>query len=225
MAPNRRMPNDAAGFASRYGPLSCSHHRGFRRWASTRPVSRPSRQPAIGLPGNYPDRTHTGRRRRASAQAMIAGQSPANALGARNFGLNRLRTLTARVSLKRGGSWRPPASPPARSCGPTAACPDFSPRDRPQGRESARTAALVSISTTRCVQPTEVASCSRYGVTMLKFGSGGSSTARIDGSASASPVTSMPGESVSPAAKANSRSLFASFSVALAVVSSAGTLR
>ena len=114
-----------------------------------------------------------------------------------NSGLNSLRTLTARaarVSLKRGGSWRPPASPPARSCGPTAACPDFSPRDRPQGRESARTAALVSISTTRCVQPTEVASCSRYGVTMLKFGSAGSSTARIDGSASASPVTSMPSD-------------------------------
>ena len=39
--------------------------KGFRRWASTRPVSRPSRQPATGPPGSYPDRTHTGRRRRA----------------------------------------------------------------------------------------------------------------------------------------------------------------
>src|SRR4051812_32991465 len=38
---------------------------GLRRWASTRPVSRPSRQPATGPPGSYPDRTHTGRRRRA----------------------------------------------------------------------------------------------------------------------------------------------------------------
>ena len=38
---------------------------GLRRWASTRPVSRPGRQPATGPPGSYPDRTHTGRRRRA----------------------------------------------------------------------------------------------------------------------------------------------------------------
>src|SRR5918995_5829041 len=72
----RRRPNDAAGFASRYGPLSCSPQRGFRRWASTRPVSRPSRQPATGPPGSYPDRTHTGRRRRASDQVTTAGRSP-----------------------------------------------------------------------------------------------------------------------------------------------------
>jgi len=50
--------------------------KGFRRWASARPVSRPDRQPATGLPGDYPDRTHTGRRRRASDQVMTAGQSP-----------------------------------------------------------------------------------------------------------------------------------------------------
>jgi hypothetical protein len=42
----------------------------------TRHVSRPNRQPATGLPGDYPDRTYTGRRRRASDQAMIAGQPP-----------------------------------------------------------------------------------------------------------------------------------------------------
>ena len=41
---------------------------GFRRWASTRPVSRPSRQPATGPPGGYPDRTLTGWRRRACDQ-------------------------------------------------------------------------------------------------------------------------------------------------------------
>ncbi len=41
--------------------------KGFRRWASTRPVSRPSRQPATGPPGSYPDGTHTRWRRRASA--------------------------------------------------------------------------------------------------------------------------------------------------------------
>jgi hypothetical protein len=58
------------------GPLSCSHHRGFRRWASARPVSRPHRQPATGLPGDYPGRTFTGWRRRASDQVITAGQSP-----------------------------------------------------------------------------------------------------------------------------------------------------
>src|SRR5512132_4391357 len=60
----------------RYGPLSCSPQRGFRRWASTRTVSGPSRQPATGPPGSYPDRTHTGRRRPASDQVMTAGQPP-----------------------------------------------------------------------------------------------------------------------------------------------------
>ena len=39
--------------------------KGFRRWASTRPVSRPSRQPATGPPGSYPDGTHTRWQRRA----------------------------------------------------------------------------------------------------------------------------------------------------------------
>jgi hypothetical protein len=48
---------------------SVAPHQGFRRWASTRPVSRPGRQPATGPPGSYPDRTHTGRRRRACDQA------------------------------------------------------------------------------------------------------------------------------------------------------------
>src|SRR3954447_23045026 len=38
---------------------------GFRHWASTPPVSRRSRQSATGPPGSYPDRTHTGKRRRA----------------------------------------------------------------------------------------------------------------------------------------------------------------
>jgi len=66
----------------RYGPLSCFPSQGFRRWAPTRPVSRPDRQPATGLPGDYPDRTHTGRRRQASDQVMIAGQPPPWSLGA-----------------------------------------------------------------------------------------------------------------------------------------------
>src|SRR3954452_21239695 len=38
---------------------------GFRHWAWTPPVSRRSRQSATGPPGGYPDRTHTGKRRRA----------------------------------------------------------------------------------------------------------------------------------------------------------------
>ena len=72
--------------------------KGFRRWAPARPVSRPDRQPATGLPGDYPDRTFTGRRRQASDQVMIAGQSPPDALGARNFGL-----------VLDGRRWLPPA--------------------------------------------------------------------------------------------------------------------
>jgi hypothetical protein len=46
------------------------------------PVSRPDRQPATRLPGNYPDRTSTGRRQRASDQVMIAGRSPPRSLDA-----------------------------------------------------------------------------------------------------------------------------------------------
>jgi hypothetical protein len=60
-----RLSNDAAGFTSCYGTHRRSPIQGFRRWAPTRPVSRPSRQPATGPPGSYPDRTSTGRRRRA----------------------------------------------------------------------------------------------------------------------------------------------------------------
>jgi hypothetical protein len=63
---------------NRYGPLICFPHRGFRHWAPTRPVSRPSRQPATGPPDSYPDRTHTGKQRRASDQDTTAGRSPLN---------------------------------------------------------------------------------------------------------------------------------------------------
>ena len=50
--------------------------KGFRRWASTRPVSRPSRQPATGPPDSYPDRTHTGKRRRALRPKITYTWSP-----------------------------------------------------------------------------------------------------------------------------------------------------
>ena len=39
--------------------------KGFRHRAPARPVSRPDRRSATGPPGSYPDRTFTGRRRRA----------------------------------------------------------------------------------------------------------------------------------------------------------------
>jgi hypothetical protein len=67
--------NDAAGFASCYGPHRRSPIQGFRRWAPAPPVSRPNRQPATGPPGSYPDRTSTGRRRRAYEQQDSAATS------------------------------------------------------------------------------------------------------------------------------------------------------
>ena len=42
----------------------------------------PSRQPATGPPGSYPDRTHTGRRRRACRWITIITSSTSNRLGA-----------------------------------------------------------------------------------------------------------------------------------------------
>ena len=42
--------------------------KGFRHRAPARPVSRPDRRSATGPPGSYPDRTLTGRRRRACLQ-------------------------------------------------------------------------------------------------------------------------------------------------------------
>ena len=59
------MSNDACRLRYPLRTAESLPHKGFRRWASTRPVSRPGRQPATGPPGSYPDRTHTGRRRRA----------------------------------------------------------------------------------------------------------------------------------------------------------------
>jgi hypothetical protein len=76
--------NDAAGFASRYGPLSRSPYKGFRHWASTPDVSLRRRQPATGPPGSYPDRTHTGKRRRAYDQRSTTS-STSRLLGARKL--------------------------------------------------------------------------------------------------------------------------------------------
>jgi hypothetical protein len=67
-----QLSNDATGFASCYGPLSRSHGKGFRHWASTPRVSPRRRQSATGPPGSYPDRTHTGKRRRADDNRSTA---------------------------------------------------------------------------------------------------------------------------------------------------------
>ncbi|HWG98775.1 MAG TPA: hypothetical protein VNV66_05515, partial [Pilimelia sp.] len=70
------------------------------------------RQPATGLPGDYPDRTHTGRRRRASDHVMAAGQPPpdrwaleSSRLGAlRNLAVNALR-LAGRRDITEATRW------------------------------------------------------------------------------------------------------------------------
>ncbi len=59
-----KTSNDAAGFASRYGPAQSLPP----KWLSTLGLdvgrSLPSRQPATGPPDSYPNLTHTDRRRR-----------------------------------------------------------------------------------------------------------------------------------------------------------------
>ncbi len=67
---------------------------GFRRWASTRPVTRPSRQPATGPPDSYPDGTHTRWRRRAYVGLGHLNQPPPT-LGAHRSAPGAIR----RVSL------------------------------------------------------------------------------------------------------------------------------
>jgi hypothetical protein len=56
---------------------------GFRRWASTRPVSRPDRQAATEPPGSYPDGTHARWRRRA--YVGFSYSIPPATLGARTI--------------------------------------------------------------------------------------------------------------------------------------------
>src|SRR3954468_13750065 len=56
---------------------------GFRHWASTPPVSKRSRQSATGPPGGYPDRTHTGKRRRADDTRSTTYTANLLSLGAR----------------------------------------------------------------------------------------------------------------------------------------------
>src|SRR5664280_475418 len=61
----------------------------FRHWASTRTVSTPSRQSATGPPDSYPDRTHTGKRRRARTNRSPRHEAPPVPLGARKIQVRR----------------------------------------------------------------------------------------------------------------------------------------
>ncbi len=74
--------------------------RGFRHWASTRPVSRPSRQSATGPPDSYPDRTSTGKRRRARTQDHPFTRSPPVPLGARKARASLGRVVSSWISPK-----------------------------------------------------------------------------------------------------------------------------
>src|SRR6476646_14687 len=66
--------------------------KGSRHWASTRTVSNPSRQSATGPPESYPDRTHTGKRRRARTKDHSFTRSPPVPLGARKIEARILST-------------------------------------------------------------------------------------------------------------------------------------
>jgi hypothetical protein len=63
---DRRVPvtGDLAGLLARFDHLA-DLRRPDREWFFEDQHSKPSRQPATGPPGSYPDRTFTGRRRRA----------------------------------------------------------------------------------------------------------------------------------------------------------------
>src|SRR5664280_82602 len=69
--------------------------KGFRHWASTRTVSNPSRQSATGPPDSYPDRTHTGKRRRARKERSPRHEAPPVPLGARQIGVRACEVITS----------------------------------------------------------------------------------------------------------------------------------
>jgi hypothetical protein len=71
--------------------------KGFRHWASTRTVSNPSRQSATGPPDSYPDRTHTGKRRRARTNRSPRHEAPPVPLGARTIEVSLDLSRVARV--------------------------------------------------------------------------------------------------------------------------------
>jgi len=75
--------------------------KGFRRWASIRPVSRPSRQPATGPPGSYPDGTRTRWRRRAYVGITYSISTLQPWAHSRNRGSTRLVPAARRVATRR----------------------------------------------------------------------------------------------------------------------------
>jgi hypothetical protein len=127
-----KRPNDAAGFASRYGPLSCSPQRGFRRWASTRPVSRPSRQPATGPPDSYPDGTHTRRRQRAYVGSATQQAPPTLGAHRKRRAAEARRQLVARTQHTPWHVWAVACSraPSAASSPPQSRLPRWESRRR-----------------------------------------------------------------------------------------------
>ena len=62
--------------------------KGYRHWALTRTASNPSRQSATEPPNSYPDRTHTGKRRRARTKDHPFTRSPPVPLGAKKIEVN-----------------------------------------------------------------------------------------------------------------------------------------
>ena len=75
--------NDAAGLPFMLRTAQLLPQRGFCHWASTTAVSNRSRQSATGPPDSYPDRTHTGKRRRARTIRSPRHEAPPVPLGAR----------------------------------------------------------------------------------------------------------------------------------------------
>jgi hypothetical protein len=69
-APPQHLTARQASLAVTDRSVAHPRNRDARRWASTPPVSRRHRQPATGPPDSYPDRTHTGKRRRAYESAI-----------------------------------------------------------------------------------------------------------------------------------------------------------
>jgi hypothetical protein len=89
---------------------------GFRHWASTPPVSRRSRQSATGPPGGYPDRTHTGKRRRADntrSTTYTVNLLSAGRTAKPHWKFGHPRRSDRFWKFIHDGMWRPPPRPPS----------------------------------------------------------------------------------------------------------------
>jgi hypothetical protein len=94
--PHGGQGNGAAGPASCHGPSGClptgQVTLGFDAGRSPR-----RRQPATGPPGSYPDRTSTGKRRRACTDAQPYTRSTSSLLGAPNSTYTRRNQIVSTV--------------------------------------------------------------------------------------------------------------------------------